>query len=177
MLYSDRAGIYGGGNTKRGGYSNMSRAMKELSIIPIQATTAQAKGRVERLFKTLQSRLCADFRINNISSLEEATKYFNEVYIPKHNEKFAVPAESNEMGYEELNDEIDLEQVFCMKDTRVVQSGNAISLNSERLVIQSLESFEKRTLEIRFYRNGDRAFFINDMEVQVVSIEAQKEAA
>lgn len=177
MLYSDRAGIYGGGNSKRGGYSNMTRAMKELGIVPIQASTAQAKGRVERLFKTLQSRLCADFRIKNITTLEEATRYFNEEYIPKHNKKFAVKSESNELGYQELNDEIDLEQVFCMKDTRIVQNGNVISINSETLIIESLENYSKRTVEIRNYRNGKRGFFIGETEVQVVRYDDLKAVA
>jgi hypothetical protein len=54
MLYSDRAGIYG--DQKREGYSNMNRAMRELGIIPVQAYTPQAKGRVERLFKSKTSK-------------------------------------------------------------------------------------------------------------------------
>lgn len=177
MLYSDRAGIYGGGASKRGGYSNMSRAMKEIGIIPIQASTAQAKGRVERLFKTLQSRLCADFRLNKIRTLEEATKYFEEVYIPKHNKKFSVEAESKESGYEALSDEIELNEVFCMKDTRIVQNGNTFSVSSETMVIESLENYSKRILEIRNYRDGSRSFFIDGMKVQAVRYEDLKSVA
>jgi hypothetical protein len=48
MLYSDKAGIYGGG--KRDGYSNMNSAMDELGILSIQANTPQAKGRSDILY-------------------------------------------------------------------------------------------------------------------------------
>ena len=76
MLYSDKAGIYGGG--KREGFTNMNRAMNELGIISIQANSPQAKGRIERLFKTLQDRLCSEIRLRGIKNIEAANRYLEE---------------------------------------------------------------------------------------------------
>ena len=73
MLYSDKAGIYGGG--KRDGFSNMNRAMRDLGIIPIQANSPQAKGRVERVFRTLQSRLVSEIGLRGLRSIKEANEY------------------------------------------------------------------------------------------------------
>jgi hypothetical protein len=88
ILYSDRAGIYGGG--KRDGFSNMNRAMKEVGITSIQANTPQAKGRVERAFRTLQNRLVAELRLRFIDGIKEANEYLRNVFIPEFNRKFEV---------------------------------------------------------------------------------------
>ena len=79
MLYSDRAGIYGGG--KRDGFSHMNSALKELDILSIQANTPQAKGRVERVFRTLQSRLVSEIRLKGITTQAEANGYFEDYFI------------------------------------------------------------------------------------------------
>ena len=70
--------------------TQFSRAMKELGIEVITAHSPQAKGRVERSFKTHQDRLVKELRLAGISNREKATQFLRRVYIPRHNARFAV---------------------------------------------------------------------------------------
>lgn len=166
ILYSDNAGIYGGG--KRDGYSNMCRAMKELDIIPIQANSPQAKGRVERVFRTLQSRLISELRLSKIETCDEANKYLNDVYIEKFNSQFAVTPDSTESGFRVLSEEIDLNETFTMRSTRVVQSGELLSLNGTTILLEHghTDSLFKKQVEIRKYPNGDMKIFYNGTPIE-----------
>lgn len=174
MLYSDRAGIYG--NNKRASYSNMERAMRELGIASLQATTPQGKGRVERLFQTLQDRLCAEMRLKGISSLEEANTYLEE-FIPKFNHKFAVAPSSSETAYRPLPSGVKLSEVFCLKDLRTIQNGHVISLEGEYLRVEVEDYSVKKRVEIRQYPNGSTKFFIEGQEIQVTKMEKHLKAA
>ena len=160
MLYSDKAGIYGGG--KREGFSNMNRAMKELEIISLQANSPQAKGKVERLFKTLQDRLVSEISIRPINTIEEANKFLHEEFIDLFNKKFAVLAEDKVSAYRSLPDDIDLNEVFTNRVERTVKSGQIINYNSEQYVVTNQEygSLIKKIIEIRHYRNGDMKMFL-----------------
>lgn len=72
--------------------TQFERAMKELKIEVITAHSAQAKGRVENLFRTLQDRLIKEMRLKNISGIEQANKYLQKEFIPKFNNQFSVEA-------------------------------------------------------------------------------------
>ena len=74
--------------------SQFERALKELGVDVIHANSPQAKGRIERSFKTHQDRLVKELRLNNISTIEDANKFLHNHYIPRHNAKFAIAAEN-----------------------------------------------------------------------------------
>lgn len=59
--------------------SQFGQALKELGITHIKATTPQAKGRIERLFQTLQDRLLVELRIRGVNTLEEANRILPEL--------------------------------------------------------------------------------------------------
>ena len=69
--------------------SQFTRAMGELGLTVICANSPQAKGRVERLFKTFQDRLVKDLRLANISSIEGANRFLDDGYLDAHNARFA----------------------------------------------------------------------------------------
>jgi len=74
--------------------SQFTRAMRELDIQVIFANSPQAKGRVERSFKTHQDRLVKELRLKGISTMKEANRFLWKIYIPGHNARFArMPAE------------------------------------------------------------------------------------
>jgi len=73
--------------------SQFTRAMKELGIEMIFANSPQAKGRVERGFKTHQDRLVKELRLAGISSIKSANQFLQTTYIPEHNARFAVRAQ------------------------------------------------------------------------------------
>ena len=70
--------------------TQLQRAMKTLGVELIFALSPQAKGRVERLFKTLQDRLVKDLRIRNISSVQEANRFLEETYLTSFTRKYGV---------------------------------------------------------------------------------------
>lgn len=100
--------------------SQFARAMEELRIELIFASSPQAKGRAERMFETLQDRLVKEMRLEGISSKKEGTRYFREVYIPKHNQKFAVPPRESADLHRPLLPEDDLARIFTVQSQRVV---------------------------------------------------------
>ncbi len=100
--------------------SQFARAMDNLCIEVIFANSPQAKGRVERLFETLQDRLVKELRLKGISAKEEATKYFREEYIPMHNSKFAVCPKEKANLHKPLLLSDDLERIFTIRSKRII---------------------------------------------------------
>jgi transposase InsO family protein len=175
ILYSDKAGIYGGG--KRVGYTNMDRAMSELGILSIQANTPQGKGRIERLFSTLQSRLIAEMRLAGINSIEKANAFLESVFIENFNKQFGKCPTSEESGFVKFNNEKDLNEVFTMREVRVVQNGNVINYQSKSFVLHLDHYLGKKAVEIRHYRNGDMKFWLDGIELSYGLFDEDKNAA
>lgn len=94
-LYSDRHGIFTKPDPEDPRPTQFERALLQLRIEPICARTPQAKGRVERLFQTLQDRLCKAMRLASIDTLEQANSYLPE-YLREHNQRFAVQPQQPE---------------------------------------------------------------------------------
>lgn len=108
--------------------TQFGRAMKELGITLIVARSAQAKGRVERLWETLQSRLVIEFRIRGIKTVDEANEFLLE-YMPKFNDRFAVEPELSEKAYR--SNTLDLDLVLSVKESRVVDKGGVFSFDGK----------------------------------------------
>ncbi|HBR30254.1 MAG TPA: integrase, partial [Firmicutes bacterium] len=102
-------------------------AMEELGINVIFAKSAPAKGRVERLWETLQSRLPVEFKIHGITTMEEANRFLNNGFIDKFNDQFAVEPENPESALRPLDASIDLSIILCIKEQRIVSDGSGFS--------------------------------------------------
>jgi transposase len=87
-LYSDRHGIFTKHDPEDSKPTQFERALLPLQIEPICARSPQAKGRVERLFQTLQDRLCKAMRLQGIDTIEQANSWLHE-YLREHNQRFA----------------------------------------------------------------------------------------
>ena len=108
--------------------------MDELGVTMIPALSPQAKGRVERLFRTLQDRLVKELREANAKTKDEANQVLR-AYLPKFNSRFAVvPAETGS-AFVPWPEDWDPEQVFCFKHRRTVLNDNTISFGGHRLQI------------------------------------------
>jgi transposase len=116
--------------------TQFGRAMKELGVTLIYARSPQAKGRVERLWETLQSRLVIEFRIRGIRTAHEANAFLVE-YLPKFNEQFAVEPEQLEQAYLPLTQDLDF--ILCVREQRVVDNGGVFSFNGKLLKITAGE--------------------------------------
>jgi len=100
--------------------SQFTRAMGELGVEMIFANSPQAKGRVERGFRTHQDRLVKELRLAGISDMEAANKFLETFYIAKHNEKFAVAPASRINAHRPLLKTHRLDGILCVKLNRTL---------------------------------------------------------
>jgi hypothetical protein len=154
VLYTDKAGIFGG--SKRANFSQVKRALEELGVQIIFANSAQAKGRIERLWGTLQDRLIPEMRLRNINSFAAANCFLQEQYLPnEYNSKYTVTPKSLKTNYKEVPEHIDLNEIFCLKEYRTVRNDHTFSWNSElhKIISPVRYSIAKQKLEIRTYQD------------------------
>ena len=114
--------------------TQFKRIMDSLGIDLIAASTSQAKGRVERLWQTLQDRLTIEFRLNNINTIEQANNFLPK-YIKKYNNQFAVKPLSNESKFIPLPSYIDLDILLTNKLTRVIDNAGTFSIKNKKFQI------------------------------------------
>ena len=131
-LYSDRASwafhtAKAGGDPDRAQLTQVGRALARLGVEHIPSFSPQARGRSERLNRTLQDRLVNELRLAGIRHLEDANRYLHERFIGVHNATFARPPRDPDSAFVPLRG-FDLEQVLCHEEDRVVARDNTISL-------------------------------------------------
>lgn len=114
--------------------TQFARAMKSLNILLILAGSSQAKGRIERLWLTLQDRLPKDLKRLGISSVDDANAFFRK-YIPYYNRKFAIQPLSPEPFYLPHVPLPELELVLAHHDLRRLDHGLSFSFNCLKYVI------------------------------------------
>jgi transposase len=101
-------------------HSQFERSLAELGVTVIHAHSPQAKGRVERLFKTFQDRLIKELRLAEIATLETANRFVAD-YLPTYNQRFSVqPAQTVDL-HRPRPASRDLDRSLCLKTTRVVR--------------------------------------------------------
>jgi transposase len=105
--------------------TQVGAALEELGIEPIFATTPQAKGRVERLFKTLQDRLCAMLSLEGIKDIAGANEYAPG-FIEDFNGKFSVAATDTQSAWRNPRRGLDMDRVLSFEYQASVGHDNAI---------------------------------------------------
>lgn len=116
------------------GLSQFERAMKELEVEVIHAHSPQAKGRVERLFRTLQDRLVKEMRLRGIKDIAEANRFLGQ-YMSLHNKRFTVTAVKGGTMHREVPAGLDLDAILCIKEHRVVRNDNTIAYKGKQYQI------------------------------------------
>ncbi len=112
--------------------TQFQRAMDELRVEPIFANSPQAKGRVERLFNTLQDRLIKEMRLFNLVAIEEANLFLKKVFIPQFNKKFSVRPRNKINLHTPLTvkEQKGLANIFSRQTARTVQNDFTISFDN-----------------------------------------------
>lgn len=113
--------------------TQFQRACRDLGIELITAHSPEAKGRVERMFDTLQDRLVKELRLQGISDMERANAFLEETYIPSFNEKFAVVPVKRVDLHRPLTDSDtkQLPSAFSVQSTRVVMNDFTIQFKNQ----------------------------------------------
>jgi len=121
-------------NAERTKITQFERALAEVNIELLHARSPQAKGRVERLFETLQDHLPKEFRLAEIATIEAANHFLRETdYLQQHNQLFAVDPAMPGNVHGSIGD-YDLQNSFCIKDQRVV--ANDFTVCHQRRILQ-----------------------------------------
>ena len=109
--------------------TQFQRAMGSLTIEPIFAESPEAKGRVERLFGTLQDRLVKEMRLAGIDTIADANRFLADVFIPWFNKRFFVEPASTENLHQQLmhKERATLDSIFSRHDQRTVQNDFTIA--------------------------------------------------
>jgi hypothetical protein len=101
-------------------HSQFERSLAELGVTVIHAHSPQAKGRVERVFKTLQDRLVKDLRLAGLATIAAANQFL-EAWLPRYNQRFAVPPAQAVDLHRPCPARRDLDRSLCLKTTRVLR--------------------------------------------------------
>ena len=139
--------------------TQFQRAMNQINIRPITAHSPQAKGRVERMFGTLQDRLVKELRLVGITTIEEANIFLKE-YIPKFNAQFAVVPNRRANLHKEVMETIrvKLPQIFSIQDTRKVNNDYTVRFKTKYFQLdreQPTTVYKKDTVLIEEHLNGE----------------------
>lgn len=170
-------------NIEKDTFTQFEAACDKLGIEIITTSIAQAKGKIERLFGTFQSRLVAELRLNNIKTIEKANEFVLK-YLPVYNKQFALPINYNKSFMEEPPSVELINLYLSIFTNKIVNNGSTVKhkghiyypdLNGSRInlipktKIIFIESFDKK-----FYILHDDMFY-NAIELTVnTHIEEEK---
>ncbi len=115
--------------------TQVQRALKQLGVEHIHAFTPQARGRSERVNRTLQDRLVNELRVHGIRSVARANRYLEEQFLPAYNAEFGHAASDATNGFVPLLD-ADLDAALCHEEPRQVAKDNTVQLDGVRLQIE-----------------------------------------
>lgn len=118
-------------NGREKGITQFGRIVEELGIAMFPAGSPQAKGRIERLWETLQSRLITEFRINNITSMEQANAFLPQ-YINIYNSKFAIQPSNNKNVFLKLPKRYNLDELLCVRFERTIDNAGVFSISNSK---------------------------------------------
>lgn len=138
-LYSDRAGWAfetpkAGGPVDKLHLTRVGEVLKRLGIEHIPSYSPQARGRSERVHRTLQDRLVNELKKAGIDSSDEANRYIRERYLRGHNQKFSRAASEPASAFVPLG-EAQCEEIFYEAEERTVAKDNTVSFQGVTLQI------------------------------------------
>lgn len=139
-------------------------ALEALGIESIAALSPQAKGRIERLFGTLQDRLIAELGLEGVQSLEAANRFL-KVFIPRFNRRFAVCPRESEKAWRKVPLELDLDRMISFRYRSVVGNDNSVRIGGLILDLPPgphRRSYAKAHVEVRQLLDGSWRVYYQD---------------
>lgn len=149
--------------------TQVGRALIELDITSIRAASPQAKGRIERLFGTLQDRLVNEFALDGIVTLAQANAAL-PVFLTHYNARFAVPAADAHPAWRPLAPEHNLEQICSLAYARTVAADNTVSVHGQIIQLEPAPdrpSFARCRVQVRQHLDGAFSVWWNERRLAV----------
>jgi len=165
-LYTDRGSHYfltptAGEPVDKERLTQVGRALARLGIEHIPAYSPQARGRSERMFDTLQGRLPKELSLFGIRDIEAANRYIRDVYLPIHNDQFAMPPQIPDSAFVAV-DPASLVDILCIEQNRVVARDNTVAYEGRTLQLPQSPArahYVKANVKVREYPDGTLAVF------------------
>jgi transposase len=165
-LYTDRGSHYfytpkAGGKVDKSRLTQVGRALQQLGITHIPSYSPEARGRMERVFGTLQKRLPQELRLMKITTIEAANRYIREAFVPDYNARFAVPAAEPGSAFVPYAGR-PLEDILCIQEDRQVGRDNCVVWKGLSLQIppqRHRHHYVKATVRVHEYPDGRLAVF------------------
>jgi hypothetical protein len=165
-FYTDRGSHYfhtpkAGGRVDKSRLTQVGRALKQLGITHIPSYSPEARGRMERVFGTLQGRLPPELRLAGIKTMAAANRYLRERFVPDYNARFVVPAAEDGTAFQPYVGP-PLADVLCVQEDRQVGRDNCVQWNGRSLQIPPQahrHHYVKATVRVHEYPDGRLAIF------------------
>jgi transposase len=154
--------------------SQFELSLGGLEVEVIHANSPQAKGRVERLFRTLQDRLVKEMRLAGIKSIDEANEFL-KAFLPKHNRKFKKPAASKADLHRPAPHCRELDRILCIKEGRTVRNDFTVMHNSTLYQIEKATRAKKVVIEERLDGTLHITHNGQDLEYREITVVPVKE--
>ncbi|MCK4249490.1 MAG: ISNCY family transposase [Candidatus Omnitrophica bacterium] len=152
-------------NRKR--LSQFERAVKELGVVLIHANSPQAKGRIERLFRTFQDRVIKEMRLKGVKNISEANTFLR-YYLPVFNRRFGVKAIEEGDLHRAVSAEIDLDRILCIKIPRSLR--NDFTVAHDTKLYQVLDDITTKKVIVEDRVNGKRFIVYKDKDLKYKEI-------
>lgn len=165
-LYTDRGSHYwyteeAGGKVDKSRPTQVHRALQQLGITLIPAYSPEARGRSERVFRTLQDRLPKELALAGITEMAAANRYLAKRFLPGYNRRFVVSAAEPGTAFVPWIG-AGLTDVLCVQEERVVAKDNTVHYQGKRLQLPPDRyrfHYVKTTVRVHEYPDGTLAVF------------------
>jgi len=162
--------------------TQIGRALRELAVGWIAAYSPQAKGRVERSFRTDQDRLIKELRLAKVKTMQAANEFLEKEYWPEWNAKFARPARSEENLHRPVAEGFELGSALSHVEHRVITNDYTFPYYNKQyqIVREDVQPGMKRqSLRVELWLNGElkaryQGRYLGIRECGVQSLEAPK---
>lgn len=128
--------------------SQFERALKELGVEVLHAHSSQAKGRIERFFRTFQDRVVKEMRLRGIRTLEEANQFLEE-YLPLYNRRFSVCPKGKDNFHRPLPKGLVLDTILCIKTERSLRNDFTVAHNRKLYQVEDTVKASKVMVQER----------------------------
>jgi len=145
--------------------TQVGQALAALGIHPIFALSAEAKGRIERLFGTLQDRLIAELCLAGIRTMEEANEFLESTFIKAFNRRFAVSSRQSEKAWRKVPQNLDVNRAISFRYPSKVGLDNTVRLGGLVMDIPpgpQGRSYAKAKVEVRQLLDGSWKIYYQD---------------
>ena len=171
-------GLVAFGCAERSELESWASRLEELGIEQIPAYSPQAKGRIERIWRTCQDRLVSELRLVRATSVQHANTVLAR-FCADYNQRFARAAAESVRDFRSLPRRFDLARCLSLRYQRVVSADHTVTLGALPIALPPLPGqcgYARQTVELSHQLDGTLRIFRGDQLLRVLSVPLQEHA-